>query len=159
MRISLHSPETILRWVEHEARKKPGTIRSIAAVAQARLKDGDADALIDTMLEAERTARDVEPVTLEPMPGELDANLLARFLESIRGKVNATTFSMWFTRIGPLSRDGDVIYLRVPDTECKTWITQNYFDVLEEVLRELELSDCSLAFLTHQPMSREAGAA
>ena len=54
---------------------------------------------------------------------------------------------MWFKPISSATKDSSNIYLGVPNDVFRDWITNNYFDVIEESLHELELDTYQLRFV------------
>lgn len=53
---------------------------------------------------------------------------------------------MWFKPISSARKDDSTIYLGVPTEVFRDWITNNYFDVIEESLHELSLDAFQLKF-------------
>lgn len=135
---SRHAFDIVLRWAEAQ----PG-INSAVAVATSRYRDGLADDAIDQWLARASDRRGI-PADL---PGERDDELLARFLGSVRSRINPDSFAAWFKPITLLSREGNSVLLAVPDRRHRDWISGNYFDVIEEVLAELGLAGCVVEFI------------
>ena len=64
---------------------------------------------------------------------------------------------MWFKPISSARTDDSAIYLGVPTDVFRDWISNNYFDVIEESLHELNLDAYQLKFTiaeSHVPDSR-----
>ena len=66
-------------------------------------------------------------------------DLLPSILAAISKRVNQQSFNMWFKPISSAKKDDSSIYLGVPNEVFRDWITNNYFDVIEESLHELNL--------------------
>ena len=80
----------------------------------------------------------------------MQADLLSSILSAISKRVNHQSFNTWFKPISHATRDDSTIYLKVPNEIFRDWITNNYFDVLEESLTELNLGGYSLDFLIEE---------
>src|SRR6185369_14337726 len=74
-------------------------------------------------------------------------DLLSSILAAISKRINHQSFNTWFKPISFATKDDSTIYLRVPNEIFRDWITNNYFDILEESLQELSLDGCKLNFL------------
>ena len=74
------------------------------------------------------------------------SDLLSSILNAISKRVNQQSFDMWFKPISSARKDDSTIYLGVPTDVFRDWITNNYFDVIEESLHELNLDGCQLRF-------------
>lgn len=77
----------------------------------------------------------------------MQADLLSSILNAISKRVNQQTFDMWFRPISSARKDDSSIYLSVPNEVFRDWITNNYFDVIEESLHELDLDAYQLTFV------------
>src|SRR6185369_7108100 len=78
-------------------------------------------------------------------------DLLSSILAAISKRINHQSFNTWFKPISFAAKDDSTIYLRVPNEMFRDWITNNYFDILEESLQELNLEECKLSFLIEEP--------
>lgn len=74
------------------------------------------------------------------------SELLSSILAAISKRVNHQSFDMWFKPISSARKDDSTIYLGVPTEVFRDWITNNYFDVIEESLHELDLDSYQLKF-------------
>src|SRR6185503_8364658 len=74
-------------------------------------------------------------------------DLLSSILNAISKRVNQQSFNMWFRPISSARKDDSSIYLGVPNEVFRDWITNNYFDVIEESLHELDLDSYQLRFM------------
>ena len=74
------------------------------------------------------------------------SELLSSILTAISKRVNHQSFDMWFKPISSARKDDSTIYLGVPTEVFRDWITNNYFDVIEESLHELSLDAFQLKF-------------
>jgi chromosomal replication initiator protein len=75
-----------------------------------------------------------------------EENVWNSVLSAIEKRINHESFTTWFKPITFLGREGALIQLGVPDRVFEDWILNNYRDVVEESLEELNLSDCSIKF-------------
>src|SRR6185369_4307164 len=80
----------------------------------------------------------------------MQVDLLSSILSAISKRVNHQSFNTWFKPISHATRDDSTIYLKVPNEIFRDWITNNYFDVIEESLHELHLEDYTLDFLVDE---------
>ncbi len=76
----------------------------------------------------------------------MHADLLSSILTAISTRVNQQSFDMWFKPISSARTDDSAIYLGVPTEVFRDWISNNYFDVIEESLHELNLDAYQLKF-------------
>lgn len=83
------------------------------------------------------------------------SDLLSSILNSISKRVNQQSFDMWFRPISSARMDESTIYLGVPTDVFRDWITNNYFDVIEESLSELNLDGWQLRFAIDESGSAE----
>src|SRR6185369_6213654 len=86
-------------------------------------------------------------------------DLLSSILNAISKRVNQQSFNMWFKPISSARKDDSSIYLGVPNEVFRDWISNNYFDVIEESLHELDLDSYELRFViddTPVPAIRQA---
>jgi chromosomal replication initiator protein len=85
------------------------------------------------------------------------SELLSSILTAISKRVNHQSFDMWFKPISSARKDDSTIYLGVPTEVFRDWITNNYFDVIEESLHELNLDAFQLKFsIDETPASEPA---
>lgn len=88
------------------------------------------------------------------------SELLSSILAAISKRVNHQSFDMWFNPISSARKDDSTIYLGVPNEVFRDWITNNYFDVIEESLHELNLDTYQLKFsIDENPASEPAPSA
>jgi chromosomal replication initiator protein len=77
----------------------------------------------------------------------MHSDLLPSILNAISKRVNQQSFNMWFKPISSARMDNSSIYLGVPNEVFRDWISNNYFDVIEESLHELDLDSYELRFM------------
>jgi len=77
----------------------------------------------------------------------MHSDLLPSILNAISKRVNQQSFNMWFKPISSARKDDSSIYLGVPNEVFRDWISNNYFDVIEESLHELDLDSYELRFM------------
>jgi hypothetical protein len=123
------------------------------AFARSIFKSGEADSDIDLFLAGKaritrkRRAPGLDvgghPPTEWPelpvFPCKPDSAFLAKLKVGISEKVNPHTFKTWFAPIQFAAPNGKLIYIAVPNYIFKDWIQNNYFDVLEESLAEMNI--------------------
>ena len=83
----------------------------------------------------------------------MQSDLLSSILSAVSKRVNHHSFNTWFKPISFATQDNSTIYLKVPNEVYKNWINDNYFDVLEESLEELNLRDYKLSLLIEETQS------
>jgi chromosomal replication initiator protein len=76
----------------------------------------------------------------------MQQDLLTSIMLAVSKRLNQDSFNTWFKPITAALRDGNVVYLSVPNEVFGNWIRSNYFDVIEESLEEIGLSGCDLGF-------------
>ena len=74
-------------------------------------------------------------------------DLLSSILNAISKRVNQQSFNMWFRPISSARKDDSCVYLGVPNEVFRDWITNNYYDVIEESLHEMDLDGYQLRFI------------
>src|ERR1700752_1398830 len=77
---------------------------------------------------------------------KMHPDLLSSILNAISKRVNQQSYNMWFRPISSARKDDSSIYLGVPNEVFRDWITNNYYDVIEEVLHEMDLDGYQLRF-------------
>ncbi|HWP45003.1 MAG TPA: chromosomal replication initiator protein DnaA [Blastocatellia bacterium] len=87
----------------------------------------------------------------------MQIDLLSSILTAISKRVNHQSFNTWFRPISFATKDDSTVYLKVPDEIFKDWITNNYFDVLEESLQELDLDGYKVNFLIEEEKRSNGG--
>lgn len=88
----------------------------------------------------------------------MQTDLLSSILLAVSKRVNHQSFTTWFKPISFATKDESTVYLRVPDEVFRDWITNNYFDVLEESLEELDLEGYNVSFLIEERDKQSASA-
>lgn len=83
----------------------------------------------------------------------MQTELLTSILSAISKRVNHQSFNTWFKPISFARQEEMTVYLSVPDEIYKDWITNNYFDIIEESLQELGLENCCVNFLIEENSS------
>src|ERR1043166_1002347 len=77
----------------------------------------------------------------------MDNNLLSAILSAVEKRVNHASFDTWFRPITKGTKEDSTILLQVPNVTFREWISNNYGDVLEESLEELDLRECQVSFV------------
>ncbi len=78
-------------------------------------------------------------------------NIWDSVLLAVEKRINHESFTTWFKPITFNKNDSSKIYLKVPDRVFEDWILNNYRDVLEESLEELNLGGCEISFEVAPP--------
>ena len=73
--------------------------------------------------------------------------LTSAILSAISKRVNYQSFNTWFKPISSADKDDTNVYLKVPSEVFRDWIVNNYSDIIEESLEELDLDGYSIKFL------------
>lgn len=73
-------------------------------------------------------------------------------LARIEKKVSAQNFDIWFKPTAPYQEDLSEkrLLVRVPNQHFKYWLAENYSDVIDASLRELDLSNFQVSFLVEE---------
>jgi chromosomal replication initiator protein len=87
----------------------------------------------------------------------MDNNLLDSILSAVEKRVNPLSFDTWFRPITASTREDSTIFLRVPNETFRDWISNNYGEILEDSLHELDLSNCAVSFLIEDVTSGSMG--
>lgn len=85
----------------------------------------------------------------------MQTDLLSSMLFAISKRVNYQSFNTWFKPISSAEKDDSTFYLKVPNEMFRDWIVNNYYDVLEESLQELDLEGYHLSFLFDEAAVKE----
>src|SRR5262245_50641727 len=88
----------------------------------------------------------------------MQADLLSSIMSQISKRVNQQSFNMWFRLVTSAWKDASSIYLGVPNEVFRDWICNNYFDVIEESLQELDLGSYHLRFVIADALPTEVRA-
>jgi chromosomal replication initiator protein len=85
----------------------------------------------------------------------MQTDLLSSMLSAISKRVNYQSFNTWFKPITFVEKDETTFYLKVPNEMFRDWIVNNYYDVIEESLQELDLEGYRLSFLLDDKLKPE----
>jgi chromosomal replication initiator protein len=110
----------------------------------------DGASAIDGVLETHSSRGSASYCSPEAAPSlapTMHADLLSSILNAISKRVNQQSFNMWFKPISSARKDDSSIYLGVPNEVFRDWISNNYFDVIEESLHEIDLDAYHLRFV------------
>lgn len=67
-------------------------------------------------------------------------------LKIIKSSVNTQTYQTWFSFIEPVSLNGDLFTLEVPNQFFKNWIVEHYIDIIKRSLKEVVGRDIRVEF-------------
>ena len=68
-------------------------------------------------------------------------------LSAIEKRVNHHSFNTWFSPLVFRELKNNTITVEAPNEMFRDWITDNYMDVIEEALAELQLKNHTIKFL------------
>lgn len=77
----------------------------------------------------------------------MQTDLLSSVLSAISKRINYQSFNTWFKPIKFAEKDDTTFYFKVPNEMFRDWIVNNYSDVIEESLEELNLQGYHLNFI------------
>jgi chromosomal replication initiator protein len=80
------------------------------------------------------------------MSATSETNIWDSVLSAVEKRVNHESFVTWFKPISFLSITNSTVILQVPDQVFGDWILNNYRDVLEEALEEVEYGNREIIF-------------
>jgi chromosomal replication initiator protein len=80
-------------------------------------------------------------------------------LTSIEKKISYQNFDIWFkpTTLERQDREEKRLLVRVPNTHFKYWLAENYAEVIESTLAELELDQYQVSFVSEEETGGLAG--
>ncbi len=85
----------------------------------------------------------------------MQSDLLSAILLSISKRVNYQSFNTWFKPISYAAINESILLVRVPNEFCRDWIINNYSDVLEESIKELNLEEYELSLQIEEKTKQE----
>ncbi len=95
----------------------------------------------------ERRGAGEEPAQIE--------SVWAAVSEELRTRLSEGNFSAWFGRALPVSIEGDVFVLAVPNSFTKDWIANRYVAIVEEVLAEILGAPIQLALVADEGLAAD----
>ena len=85
----------------------------------------------------------------------MQTDLLSSVLSAISKRVNYQSFNTWFRPITFVEKDETTFYVKVPNEMFRDWIVNNYYDVIEESLQELDMEGYRLSFVLEEKTKTE----
>lgn len=85
----------------------------------------------------------------------MQTDLTSAILSAISKRVNYQSFNTWFKPISSADKDESNVYIKVPSEVFRDWIINNYTDIIEESLEELELDGYNIKFLIEEKVKSE----
>ena len=85
----------------------------------------------------------------------MQTDLLSSVLSAISKRVNYQSFNTWFRPITFVEKDETTFYVKVPNEMFRDWIVNNYYDVIEESLQELNMEGYRLSFVLEEKTKTE----
>jgi hypothetical protein len=131
------------------AARRAGPISSAPAFFAAHLRRRLARAMLrQTPAPSNEGARDDEPRSeFAAEPWTPDDNLLATFIEAVKGRVTEEAFATWFLPTRALGVSDGRLYIQVPNNVFEQSIKFNYAELLDEVCIALGLAGCEVRFI------------
>jgi chromosomal replication initiator protein len=131
---------------------------SISATPATRMDEHRAEPLVEgaTLTNATSSAP-TTAASKSPVRDIMDNTLLNAILTAVEKRVNHASFDTWFRPITKGFKDESTIYLQVPNTTFRDWISNNYGDIIEDSLDELDLRDCTITFVVDDGTTRSNG--
>ena len=92
-------------------------------------------------------------------------NAWATILQAVQKKIDANTFETWFEPTSYIGQEKDVIYIKVPNSYFRDWLSFHYSNLINECSRALFekafdikyiFDDASFAFMRRSPEERKA---
>ena len=80
----------------------------------------------------------------------MQSDLLSAILSSISKRVNYQSFNTWFKPISYAAIDNLSLLIKVPNEFCRDWIINNYSDVLDESIKELNLEKYQISLVIEE---------
>jgi chromosomal replication initiator protein len=71
------------------------------------------------------------------MEPEEKTNPWLRIVQSVQKKVDANSFETWFEPTGYIGEEGDVLYIKVPNSYFRDWLSFHYSVLLNECAKDL----------------------
>jgi len=73
--------------------------------------------------------------------------------ERLRGMLNADTYNLWFAPLRGTKLEANRLTLQVANDFCELWLTDNYLELIQEVLTVVTGQSLEVTFAIAQPGS------
>ena len=85
-------------------------------------------------------------------------DLWNNILSQIKKKVSFQNFDIWFkpTALQRQDQDSKTLFVRVPNTHFKYWLAENYSEVIQASLSELNLNGFRVSFVSEDDSGEQA---
>ena len=81
----------------------------------------------------------------------MDVNeLFKNFLEEIEQVVSLNVYNLWFSKIRPISLEGNTLKIVVPMDIHKSMLSENYKDIVDNVLLNITGKTYNIKYLTEE---------
>jgi len=71
------------------------------------------------------------------MKQEYKANIWNKLLAELKGRVDENAFSTWFEPTSYIGEEGDTLYIKVPNSYFKDWLSFHYSRLINECSQQL----------------------
>lgn len=92
------------------------------------------------VLESSRVKEDLT-VNEESLEHNLDFNL---FIDKLKSTVSKLIYDTWFSQINYIGTDNNIMIFKVPMSVQKTYIDDNYINLLTDIIREITNEDYNI---------------
>ncbi len=92
------------------------------------------------VLESSRVKEDLT-VNEESLEHNLDFNL---FIDKLKSTVSKLIYDTWFSQINYIGADNNIMIFKVPMSVQKTYINDNYINLLTDIIREITNEDYNI---------------
>lgn len=92
------------------------------------------------VLESSRVKEDLT-VNEESLEHNLDFNL---FIDKLKSTVSKLIYDTWFSQINYIGTDNNIMIFKVPMSVQKTYINDNYINLLTDIIREITNEDYNI---------------
>jgi chromosomal replication initiator protein len=89
---------------------------------------------------------------IEPSAHDLWDDVSAR----LRGALNDKTYRNWFSNVTPISVNGEVFVLGVPNDFTREWIERNFVELIRAAMNDVSGADRRLQLAVHEPAREPA---
>lgn len=79
----------------------------------------------------------------------MDNNIWARVLDMIKSDIKENSFDRWFSSILSVTRQGDRVYITVPNEHSQTYMEQSFNQLVANYLKLVTNEDLKVTFITN----------
>lgn len=92
------------------------------------------------VLESSKVKEDLT-INEESLEHNLDFNL---FINKLKSRVSKLIYDTWFSQINYIGTDNNIMIFKVPMSVQKTYINDNYINLLTDIIREITNEDYNI---------------